>query len=61
MPGEDPFAKRRTDKKNRVEKQEKNRMQNLKQAAKVGALPRFVFLSPFYRFESIKKFLNWYN
>jgi len=61
VPGEDPFAKRRTDKKNRVEKQEKNRMQNLKQAAKVGSLTRFVFLSHFNRSESIKKILNWYN
>lgn len=41
MPGEDPFAKRREAKKNRVEKQDKNRLQNLKQAAKVGALPRY--------------------
>ena len=57
MPGEDPFAKRRTDRKNRVEKQEKNRLQNLKQAAKVGALPRFAFLSPFYCTESIKNLL----
>ncbi|KAG8484928.1 hypothetical protein CXB51_021626 [Gossypium anomalum] len=38
-PGEDPFAKRQDDKKKRVEKQEKNRLQNLKQAAKLGALP----------------------
>ncbi|KAH1108854.1 hypothetical protein J1N35_012622 [Gossypium stocksii] len=38
--GEDPFAKRQDDKKKRVEKQEKNRLQNLKQAAKLGALPR---------------------
>ncbi|XP_059433437.1 ribosome biogenesis regulatory protein homolog [Corylus avellana] len=45
VPGEDPFAKRRTDKKNRVEKQEKNRQQNLKQAAKVGALPSHVQLA----------------
>ncbi|KAK8500209.1 hypothetical protein V6N12_002314 [Hibiscus sabdariffa] len=43
-PGVDPFAKRQDDKKKRVEKQEKNRLQNLKQAAKIGALPRF-FLS----------------
>lgn len=41
MPGEDPFAKRQQDKKKRVEKQDKNRLQNLKQAAKVGALPRY--------------------
>lgn len=44
VPGEDPFAKRQEDKKKRVEKQDKNRLQNLKQAAKVGALPRY---SPF--------------
>lgn len=43
-PGFDPFAKRLSDKKNRVEKQEKNRMQNLKQAAKVGNLPRYILL-----------------
>lgn len=40
-PGEDPFAKKRADKKKKIEKQEKNRSQNLKEAAKVGALPRF--------------------
>ena len=39
-PGEDPFAKRLDDKKKRVGKQEKNRLQNLKTAAKAGALPR---------------------
>nr|GMD83581.1 ribosome biogenesis regulatory protein homolog [Ipomoea batatas] len=39
-PGEDPFAKRQEEKKKRVDKQEKNRLQNLKQAAKVGAVPR---------------------
>ncbi|KDP32387.1 hypothetical protein JCGZ_13312 [Jatropha curcas] len=44
-PGEDPFAKRKTEKKNRVEKQQKNRLQNLKQAAKVGALPSHVQLA----------------
>ncbi|EOY31033.1 Ribosome biogenesis regulatory protein (RRS1) family protein isoform 2 [Theobroma cacao] len=44
-PGVDPFAKRQDDKKNRVEKQEKNRLQNLKQAAKVGALPSHVQLA----------------
>lgn len=44
-PGEDPFAKRLGEKKNRVEKQEKNRLQNLKQAAKVGALPSHVQLA----------------
>lgn len=41
-PGEDPFAKRLGEKKERVKKQEKNRLQNLKQAAKADALPRFV-------------------
>ncbi|OVA00443.1 Ribosomal biogenesis regulatory protein [Macleaya cordata] len=44
-PGEDPFAKRQAEKKQRVEKQEKNRLQNLKQAAKVGALPSHVQLA----------------
>ncbi|KAK9101970.1 hypothetical protein Sjap_019224 [Stephania japonica] len=44
-PGEDPFAKRQADKKKKVEKQEKNRLQNLKQAAKVGALPSHVQLA----------------
>lgn len=44
-PGEDPFGKRLKEKKNRVEKQEKNRLQNLKQAAKVGALPSHVQLA----------------
>ncbi|URE41556.1 ribosome biogenesis regulatory protein [Musa troglodytarum] len=39
-PGEDPFSKRKAEKKKRIEKQEKNRPGNLKQAAKVGALPR---------------------
>lgn len=41
-PGEDPFAKRQEEKKKRVDKQEKNRLQNLKQAGKAGALPRLV-------------------
>lgn len=45
-PGEDPFAKRQGEKKKRVEKQEKNRLQNLKQAAKAGALPRFCSSHP---------------
>ena len=40
-PGLDPFAKRQAEKKERVKKQEKNRLLNLKQAAKVDALPRF--------------------
>ncbi|XP_044471978.1 ribosome biogenesis regulatory protein homolog [Mangifera indica] len=44
-PGEDPFARRQTEKKKRVEKQEKNRLQNLKQADKVGALPSHVQLA----------------
>ncbi|KAK4754060.1 hypothetical protein SAY87_002164 [Trapa incisa] len=44
-PGEDPFAKRRADKKNRVDKQEKNRLQNLKEAAKVGSLPSHIQLA----------------
>ncbi|KAG0473837.1 hypothetical protein HPP92_015186 [Vanilla planifolia] len=44
-PGEDPFSKRRVEKKKRVEKQEKNRLQNLKQAAKAGALPSHVQLA----------------
>ncbi|KAL5729552.1 hypothetical protein ACHQM5_002487 [Ranunculus cassubicifolius] len=44
-PGEDPFAKRQGEKKKRVEKQEMNRLQNLKQAAKVGALPSHVQLA----------------
>lgn len=41
-PGVDPFAQRRDEKKKRVEKQEKNRLDNLKKAAKVGALPRLL-------------------
>ncbi|XP_059635084.1 ribosome biogenesis regulatory protein homolog [Cornus florida] len=44
-PGEDPFANRRAEKKQRVEKQEKHRLHNLKQAAKVGALPSHVQLA----------------
>lgn len=44
-PGEDPFAKRKAEKKQRVDKQEKNRLENLKKAAKVGALPRLSFCS----------------
>ncbi|KAJ0509073.1 putative ribosomal biogenesis regulatory protein [Helianthus annuus] len=44
-PGVDPFAKRRSEKKQRVEKQEKNRLHNLKAAAKVGALPSHVQLA----------------
>ncbi|KAL9224460.1 hypothetical protein vseg_000489 [Gypsophila vaccaria] len=44
-PGVDPFAKRKADKKDRVEKQEKNRLKNLKEAANVGALPSHVRLA----------------
>ncbi|CAN8316990.1 unnamed protein product [Cochlearia groenlandica] len=44
-PGVDPFAKRLDDKKKRVGKQEKNRLQNLKTAAKAGALPSHVQLA----------------
>lgn len=44
-PGVDPFAKRRADKKQRVDKQEKNRLRNLKQTAKAGALPSHVQLA----------------
>ncbi|ONK80349.1 uncharacterized protein A4U43_C01F16700 [Asparagus officinalis] len=44
-PGEDPFSKRKEEKKKRVEKQEKNRLQNLKQAMKADALPSHVQLA----------------
>ncbi|KAJ7956672.1 Ribosome biogenesis regulatory protein [Quillaja saponaria] len=44
-PGEDPFAKRRENKKKKIEKQEKNQLKNLKQAAKVGGLPSHVQLA----------------
>ncbi|CAN6230108.1 unnamed protein product [Urochloa humidicola] len=44
-PGVDPFAQRRQEKKKRVEKQEKNRLENLKKAAKVGALPSHIQLA----------------
>ncbi|XP_061353669.1 ribosome biogenesis regulatory protein homolog isoform X2 [Gastrolobium bilobum] len=44
-PKEDPFAKRKENKKKRVEKQDKNRLQNLKEAAKFGALPSHVQLA----------------
>ncbi|XP_057416990.1 ribosome biogenesis regulatory protein homolog [Lotus japonicus] len=44
-PTEDPFAKRKENKRNRVDKQEKNRLQNLKEAAKFGALPSHVQLA----------------
>nr|GEW66932.1 zinc finger, CCHC-type [Tanacetum cinerariifolium] len=43
-PGEDPFAKRRSEKKQGVKKQENNRLHYLKEAAKVGALPSHVQL-----------------
>ncbi|KAK4344213.1 hypothetical protein RND71_037307 [Anisodus tanguticus] len=43
--GKDPFAMRDEDKKKRVEKQEKNRHSNLKEAAKAGALPSHVQLA----------------
>ncbi|CAL4972875.1 unnamed protein product [Urochloa decumbens] len=44
-PGVDPFALRRQEKKKRVEKQEKNRLENLKKAAKLGALPSHIQLA----------------
>ncbi|KAF3617263.1 Ribosome biogenesis regulatory protein -like protein [Capsicum annuum] len=44
-PGQDPFAERQEDKKKRIEKQEKNRYSNLKEAAKAGALPSHVQLA----------------
>ncbi|KAG8044010.1 hypothetical protein GUJ93_ZPchr0458g22310 [Zizania palustris] len=44
-PGVDPFAKRREEKKKGVEKQEKHRLENLKKAAKVGALPSHIQLA----------------
>ncbi|KAH0459597.1 hypothetical protein IEQ34_012411 [Dendrobium chrysotoxum] len=44
-PGEDPFSKRKDEKKKRVDKQEKNRMQNLKQAFKAGDLPSHIQLA----------------
>ncbi|TVU36033.1 hypothetical protein EJB05_17943 [Eragrostis curvula] len=44
-PGVDPFAQRKEEKKKRVEKQEKNRLENLKKAAKVGALPSHIQLA----------------
>ena len=46
-PGEDPFAKLKESKKERVAKQEKNQLENLKRAAKQGgkgALPRYIIL-----------------
>ncbi|KAJ9140964.1 hypothetical protein P3X46_031553 [Hevea brasiliensis] len=44
-PGEDPFSKRKAEKKKRVKKQEKNQLQNLKQAAKADALPSHIQLA----------------
>ncbi|CAL5015356.1 unnamed protein product [Urochloa decumbens] len=44
-PGVDPFAQRRQEKKKQVEKQEKNRLENLKKAAKLGALPSHIQLA----------------
>jgi len=44
-PGEDPFAKRIEDRKKKVGKQEKNRLQNLRVAAKAGALPSHIQLA----------------
>ncbi|GAB2300349.1 hypothetical protein Dimus_034388 [Dionaea muscipula] len=44
-PGEDPFSTRKAEKKQRVEKQEKNRLKNLKHAERVGALPSHVQLA----------------
>nr|CAD1838650.1 unnamed protein product [Ananas comosus var. bracteatus] len=39
------FCKRKAEKKQRVDKQEKNRLENLKKAAKVGALPSHIQLA----------------
>ncbi|KAG6776508.1 ribosome biogenesis regulatory protein [Populus alba x Populus x berolinensis] len=44
-PGVDPFAKRAAEKKERVQKNQKNQLQNLKTAAKAGALPSHVQLA----------------
>eukprot|EP01018_Ginkgo_biloba_P005938 Gb_41748 [translate_table: standard] len=44
-PGEDPFNCKRAEKKRRVEKHDNNRLENLKRAAKVGALPSTVQLA----------------
>lgn len=44
-PGVDPFAKRKAEKKQRVENNEKNRLKNLKEASKNGALPSHVQLA----------------
>ncbi|KAH9618922.1 hypothetical protein KSS87_013405 [Heliosperma pusillum] len=45
VPGEDPFAKRKKGRKERADKHEKNRLKNLKEAAKAGALPSHVQLA----------------
>ncbi|XP_021835505.2 ribosome biogenesis regulatory protein homolog [Spinacia oleracea] len=44
-PGLDPFAKRKAEKKQRVENNEKNHLKNLKVASKIGALPSHVQLA----------------
>ncbi|KAL6503101.1 hypothetical protein OROHE_023730 [Orobanche hederae] len=44
-PGTDPFTERRKEKKSKVEKQEKRRLGNLKNAQKVGALPSHIQLA----------------
>ncbi|KAH9308990.1 hypothetical protein KI387_036901, partial [Taxus chinensis] len=44
-PGEDPFNHRKGEKKERIQKNEKNRLENLKKAAKVGSLPSTVQLA----------------
>ncbi|XP_057805372.1 ribosome biogenesis regulatory protein homolog [Salvia miltiorrhiza] len=44
-PGTDPFAERRKEKKSRVDKQEGNRLNNLKNAQKAGALPSHIQLA----------------
>ncbi|EPS73577.1 hypothetical protein M569_01177, partial [Genlisea aurea] len=44
-PGTDPFTERAKEKKNRIGKQEANRLRNLKQANKVGALPSHIQLA----------------
>ncbi|KAF3336416.1 ribosome biogenesis regulatory protein [Carex littledalei] len=43
--GEDPFAKRKAEKKEGVKKQEKNRLENLKRSAKTGYLPSHIQLA----------------
>lgn len=44
-PGEDPFSRKKTEKKSRVQKNEKSQLENLKKAAKFGALPSTVQLA----------------